>query len=67
MIRDNGWLSASRSSLRLRSPTPNRRPRARMSDDPEVERKRPVVLPPGFELQLVASEPAVINPVRIQR
>jgi putative heme-binding domain-containing protein len=35
-----------------------------MSDDPAVE-KQLLSLPPGFELQLVASEPAVINPVQI--
>jgi putative heme-binding domain-containing protein len=39
-------------------------PRPEMSDDPEVERKL-LSLPPGFEIQLVASEPAVINPVQI--
>src|SRR5258706_2385882 len=33
-------------------------------DDPAVE-QRAFVLPPGFEIQLVASEPAVINPVQI--
>jgi putative heme-binding domain-containing protein len=31
-------------------------------DDPEAER-RLMDLPPGFEVQLVASEPAVVNPV----
>ena len=35
-----------------------------MSDDPEVERQL-LSLPAGFEIQLVASEPAVINPVQI--
>jgi putative heme-binding domain-containing protein len=33
-------------------------------DDPAVE-QRAFVLPPGFEIQLVASEPTVINPVQI--
>ncbi|MEI7687615.1 MAG: sorbosone dehydrogenase, partial [Planctomycetota bacterium] len=33
-------------------------------DDPEFERDL-LTLPPGFELQLVASEPAIINPVQI--
>jgi putative heme-binding domain-containing protein len=33
-----------------------------LSDDPEVER-RLMQLPPGFEIELVASEPAVINPI----
>lgn len=33
-------------------------------DDPEFERGL-LTLPPGFELQLVASEPAIINPVQI--
>jgi putative heme-binding domain-containing protein len=33
-------------------------------DDPAVE-QRSFVLPPGFEIQLVASEPAVVNPVQI--
>jgi putative heme-binding domain-containing protein len=31
-------------------------------DDPETERQQ-MELPPGFEIQLVASEPAVINPI----
>src|SRR3954466_1821417 len=33
-----------------------------MSDDPEVER-RLLQLPEGFDIQLYASEPAIINPV----
>jgi putative heme-binding domain-containing protein len=33
-----------------------------LSDDPEAER-RLMQLPPGFEIQLVASEPAVVNPI----
>src|SRR5581483_8362048 len=39
-------------------------PREDFSDDPEAE-KRLLVLPEGFETQLVASEPDVINPVQI--
>jgi glucose/arabinose dehydrogenase len=39
-------------------------PRPEMSDDPEIERQL-LSLPAGFEIQLVASEPAVINPVQI--
>ena len=35
-----------------------------MSDDPEVERQL-LQLPEGFEIQLYASEPTVINPVTI--
>src|SRR5438552_179492 len=35
-----------------------------MSDDPEVER-RLMDLPPGFEIQLVASEPAIVNPIQM--
>jgi len=35
-----------------------------MSDDPEVAR-RLMQLPDGFEVQLVASEPTVINPIQI--
>ncbi len=35
-----------------------------MSDDPEVARKL-MQLPEGFEAQLVASEPTVINPIQI--
>jgi putative heme-binding domain-containing protein len=35
-----------------------------MSDDPEAER-RLMELPPGFEMQLVATEPAVINPIQM--
>src|SRR4051812_42699697 len=35
-----------------------------MSDDPEVER-RLLQVPDGFEVQLYASEPAVVNPVAI--
>jgi putative heme-binding domain-containing protein len=31
-------------------------------DDPEIERRQ-MDLPPGFEIQLVAAEPTVINPV----
>src|SRR5579883_2704617 len=39
-------------------------PREDMSDDPAVE-KRLLMLSEGFEIQLVASEPDVINPVQI--
>jgi putative heme-binding domain-containing protein len=39
-------------------------PRDEMSDDPAVERKL-LTLPKEFEIQLVASEPEVINPVQI--
>jgi glucose/arabinose dehydrogenase len=35
-----------------------------MSDDPEVAR-RLMQLPEGFEVQLVASEPTVVNPIQI--
>jgi putative heme-binding domain-containing protein len=35
-----------------------------LSDDPEVARKL-MQLPEGFEVQLVASEPTVINPIQI--
>jgi putative heme-binding domain-containing protein len=40
-------------------------PKADFSDDVEAERKL-LVVPEGFEVQLVASEPTVINPVQIQ-
>ncbi|MBM4067689.1 MAG: c-type cytochrome [Planctomycetes bacterium] len=39
-------------------------PPAEMSDDPEVFRKL-TQLPDGFEIQLVAAEPTIINPVQI--
>ncbi len=35
-----------------------------MSDDPEIARKL-MQLPEGFEVQLVASEPTVVNPIQI--
>jgi putative heme-binding domain-containing protein len=35
-----------------------------MSDDPAVE-CRLMDLPPGFEIQLVASEPAIVNPIQM--
>ncbi len=35
-----------------------------MSDEPEVARQL-MQLPEGFEAQLVASEPAVVNPLQI--
>src|SRR3954464_11251272 len=35
-----------------------------LSDDPEVARKL-MQLPDGFEVQLVASEPTVVNPIQI--
>jgi len=35
-----------------------------MSDDAEIER-RLMDLPPGFEIQLVASEPDVVNPIQM--
>src|SRR5882762_4077346 len=35
-----------------------------LSDDPEVARKL-MQLPEGFEVQLVASEPTVVNPIQI--
>jgi putative heme-binding domain-containing protein len=39
-------------------------PRIDMNDDPETER-RLLVVPEGFEVQLVAAEPDVVNPVQI--
>ncbi len=41
---------------------PGSRPGEAAGDDPESER-RLMDLPPGFEIQLVASEPAVVNPI----
>jgi hypothetical protein len=40
------------------------KPAPEMSDDPEVQRQLTQVAD-GFELQLVASEPTVINPIQM--
>src|SRR5436190_287032 len=39
-------------------------PPSDLSDDPEVARQL-MQVPDGFEVQLVASEPAVVNPLQI--
>jgi putative heme-binding domain-containing protein len=52
---------------RLSRPAPLRcelQPLTAALDDPETERRQ-MDMPPGFEMQLVASEPAVINPIAL--